>query len=97
MITNNKQLVTDFLSWQAPWLLQLSLESEIRKQLESAAWKRPRESSRVFRLFPEIFDQKGLTTTRVKARMLRDKPNLQQVNEPFYPFVYAQHGYELMR
>ncbi|MCU7929490.1 MAG: hypothetical protein KZQ90_01730 [Candidatus Thiodiazotropha sp. (ex Codakia rugifera)] len=84
---DHKQLVMDFLSWQAPWLLQLSLESEVRKQLEHAAWKRPQESSRVFRLFPEILDQKGLTTTRVKARMLQEKPDLQQVNEPFYPFV----------
>jgi hypothetical protein len=82
-----QQLVTDFLNWQAPWLLQLPLCQTRRTQLEAAAWDRPMETSRVYRLFPEIIDLEGLTTTRVKARIIQDKPALQGVNEPFYPFV----------
>ncbi|MES9863571.1 MAG: hypothetical protein ABW157_15080 [Candidatus Thiodiazotropha sp. LLP2] len=81
------RLVCDFLNWQAPWLLQLKLAPVLRKQLEQAAWKRPIETSRVYRLFPDILDQQGLTTTRVKARIISDQPTHQQVNEPFYPFV----------
>ncbi|MES9943170.1 MAG: hypothetical protein ABW104_05875 [Candidatus Thiodiazotropha sp. 6PLUC2] len=82
-----RKLVNDFLHWQAPWLLQLKLSPLLRKQLEQAAWRRPIETSRVFRLFPAILDQQGLTTTRVKARIISDRPTHQQVNEPFYPFV----------
>ncbi|MBT3046098.1 MAG: hypothetical protein AB2728_15460 [Candidatus Thiodiazotropha sp.] len=82
-----QQLVSDFLKWQAPWLLQLPLNPETRVQLEEAAWDRPFETSRVYRLFPEIIDEKGLTTTRVKARMMRHDAPAQQVKEPFYPFV----------
>ncbi|PVV21221.1 MAG: hypothetical protein B6D78_08385 [gamma proteobacterium symbiont of Ctena orbiculata] len=82
-----QQLVSDFLNWQAPWLLQLPLSPEIRIRLERAAWERPLETSRVYRLFPEILDEKGLTTTRVKARIMHEKPLTQSVNEPFYPFV----------
>ncbi|MEW8140862.1 MAG: hypothetical protein AB2776_05615 [Candidatus Thiodiazotropha endolucinida] len=85
--SNHQQLVSDFLKWQAPWLLQLPLCPETRTQLETAAWERPLETSRVYRLFPEIIDEQGLTTTRVKARIMRDKTQMQHVNEPFYPFV----------
>jgi hypothetical protein len=79
------RLVTDYLDWQAPWLLQLELEQGLRQRLEQAAWLRPRETGRVFRLFPEICDDAGLTVTRVKARLLDEAP-VSQVNEPFYPF-----------
>ncbi|MES9972207.1 MAG: hypothetical protein ABW092_19410 [Candidatus Thiodiazotropha sp.] len=82
-----RQLVSDFLNWQAPWLLQLPLCPEIRIRLESAAWARPLETSRVYRLFPEIIDEKGLTATRVKARIMHEKPPTESINEPFYPFV----------
>ncbi|MEW8027881.1 MAG: hypothetical protein AB2792_13500 [Candidatus Thiodiazotropha sp.] len=85
--SDHQQLVSDFLKWQAPWLLQLPLCPKTRTQLETAAWQRPLETSRVYRLFPEIIDEKGLTTTRVKARIMRDKPAVQDLNEPFYPFV----------
>jgi hypothetical protein len=85
--SSQQQLVSDFFSWQAPWLLQLALSPEIRSQLERAAWERPLETSRVYRLFPEVIDKKGLTTTRVKARMMHDNPMAQGINEPFYPFV----------
>ncbi|MCU7828838.1 MAG: hypothetical protein KZQ85_07190 [Candidatus Thiodiazotropha sp. (ex Myrtea sp. 'scaly one' KF741663)] len=82
-----QRMVSDYLDWQAPWLLQLELDTVLRKQLEKAAWKRPLETSRVYRLFPKVFDAKGLTVTRVKARMLQEKPSIKLISEPFYPFV----------
>ncbi|MEJ2694144.1 MAG: hypothetical protein P8166_14150 [Candidatus Thiodiazotropha sp.] len=78
-------LVTDYLDWQAPWLLQLELETALRQRLEKAAWQRPRETARVFRLFPRTCDHRGLTVTRVKARLLRETPT-RPPNEPIYPF-----------
>jgi hypothetical protein len=86
---NSKQhrLVADFIDWQAPWLLQLKLAPQLRKQLEQAAWRRPIETSRVYRLFPDIFDRQGLTTARVKARFIEEQPTQREVSEPFYPFL----------
>jgi hypothetical protein len=79
-------LVQDFLTWQAPWLLQLHhLDLATRKQLEQAAWQRPGETSKVFRLFPLIIDQHSLTTTRIKSRFLDGHAN-PVPPEPFYPF-----------
>jgi hypothetical protein len=79
-------LVADFLSWQAPWLLQLHhLDLSTRARLEQAAWQRPTETSRVFRLFPLILDQHSLTTARVKSRFMTEQETPVQT-EPFYPF-----------
>lgn len=79
-------LVRDFLTWQAPWLLQLHhLDLPTRQRLEQAAWQRPSETGRVYRLFPRILDQQGLTATRVKARFLDGKTKPAPA-EPFYPF-----------
>ncbi len=78
-------LVTDYLDWQAPWLLQLELATALRQRLEKAAWQRPRETGRVYRLFPQICDDRGLTVTRVKARLLHETPS-RHPNEPIYPF-----------
>lgn len=83
--TSAWRLVTDYLDWQAPWLLQLELETALRQRLEKAAWQRPRETGRVFRLFPRICDDRGLTVTRVKARLLRETPS-RHASEPIYPF-----------
>ncbi len=80
------RLVTDYLDWQAPWLLQLDLDQGLRERLEQAAWQRPRETERVFRLFPQICDDRGLTVTRVKARLLNERPPADLPREPFYPF-----------
>ena len=79
-------LVQDFLTWQAPWLLQLHhLDRPTRERLEQAAWRRPVETSKVFRLFPQILDQQSLTATRVKSRFL-DGNAKPEPPEPFYPF-----------
>jgi len=83
---DDHQLVRDYLDWQAPWLLQLSLDNTLRRRLEMAAWQRPRETARVYRLFPEVHDKQGLTVTRVKARMMQIEPIEPRQPEPFYPF-----------
>ena len=84
---NQAALVRDFLAWQAPWLLQLTgLGPGLRARLEASAWRRARETDRVFRLFPRLLDVQGLTVTRVKARLLADKPPPQWDAEPFLPF-----------
>ena len=81
------RLAKDFLAWQAPWLLQMHhLNPSTRDWLEQAAWQRPLETSKVFRLFPRVVDTQGLTVTRVKARLLSEEKSTVGSNEPFYPF-----------
>ena len=53
-------LVADFHRWQAPWLLQLpGLHEATRARLETAAWGRPVQTARVYRLFPRVLDRQG--------------------------------------
>lgn len=83
---NQSRLVKDFVAWQAPWLLQLDgIEAETRSWLEQAAWKRPKETSRVYRLFPLVMDKKGLIATRIKAQLIGQSHKPDSVAEPFYP------------
>jgi hypothetical protein len=83
---NNTRLVRDFVSWQAPWLLQLdTLRLETRAWLEQAAWLRPNETNRVFRLLPRILDKKGLIATRIKAQLIGESDKTGEVAEAFYP------------
>jgi len=83
---NHTALVRDFHAWQAPWLLQLHhIDQPTREHLEQSAWRRPGETSKVFRLFPQIFDRQSLTATRVKSRLL-DGQAAPPPPEPFYPF-----------
>ena len=78
-------LVRDFAAWQAPWLLQLdSIDRATREWLESAAWRRPQETNRVYRLFPVVQDKKGLTATRVRARLAGQSGDA-ELAEAFYP------------
>lgn len=81
-----RHLVADYHDWQAPWLLQLELDTALRRRLEQAAWQRPRETGKVFRLFPAICDDAGLTVARVKARLLTDGAQAGSASEPIYPF-----------
>lgn len=82
----DRDLVQAFFNWTSPWLLQLpELSSERRRELEKEAWKRPDVSARVYRLFPEVLDEGGLTAARVAARLSQPKESV-AVPEPFYPF-----------
>lgn len=64
-------LVRDYLSWQAPWLLQLDyFDDEERAGLEEQAWKRPVLCAQQYRLFARVIDRQQLKVTRVKARLM---------------------------
>ena len=79
-----------FLGWQAPWLLQLAgLDPTWRATLERAAWLRPQEVARVWRLYPEILDAETLKVARVQASLMGDKDAQGMYQEPFLP-VYLE-------
>jgi hypothetical protein len=76
-------LVEAFIDWLSPWLLQIKLSDVIlRNRLEQCAWQRPLEVERVYALFPEIIDRKGLKVARVKAQLMGDSSQ-KKYHEPF--------------
>lgn len=68
---NNENLVSDFIHWQAPWLLQLhALSDDERQNLEIHAWKRQILCAGQFRLFVKLMDERALKSVRVQARLM---------------------------
>lgn len=64
------QLISDYLEWQAPWLLLLSnLSREQRTELEVVARQRAIEMASQYRLYPEMIDASQLTAARVEAQL----------------------------
>ena len=64
-----RQLVTDYLNWQAPLLLMLPLSLPRRRELEQQAQYRPLSVHTCHRLYPEILDQELLNKILVEAVM----------------------------
>ncbi len=77
-----RQLVADYLEWQAPWLLLLdTLSTEIRRELEVLARRRAAEMVRQHRLYPAHADPAQLRAAQVEMVLrekqpdAKDKPN----------------------
>lgn len=83
-------LAQAFLAWQAPWLLQLSgFDDAARACLETAAWQRPQEVARAYRLYPRVLDPEALQIARVQARLMGEDDDRGMYQEPFLP-VYVE-------
>jgi len=66
--TVHRQLISDFLDWQAPWLLLLpTLDPENRRHFERAARKQALLVEPQYRLYPELIDNSAINTARVEA------------------------------
>lgn len=84
-----RELMGDYLNWQAPWLLLLdTLSGEARRELEIHARMRAAEMVKQHRLYPDVVDPAQLKAALVEM-VLRDKqpdksekPN--PSNSPFY-------------
>ncbi|MCB1735523.1 MAG: hypothetical protein H6981_06510 [Gammaproteobacteria bacterium] len=75
-----------FIGWQAPWLLQLTgLDPALRAELERAAWQRPQEVARIWRLYPEILDTERLKVARIQASLMGESDARGLYQEPFLP------------
>jgi hypothetical protein len=64
-----RQLVADYLKWQAPLLLMLPLPLHRRRTLEQQAQQRPLAVHTYHRLYPEVIDQALLNKILVEAVM----------------------------
>ncbi len=83
----HRQLIQDFLAWQAPWLLLLQqLSRSTRARLEQLARARALTVDRHYALYPEIVDQDALNVARVEAalRNNRQRPQEQEDTLPTY-------------
>ncbi len=67
----HRQLIEDFLAWQAPWLLTLPLDPPTRRRLEQQSRAQAVLVSQHYRLYPEIIDRDALKATLVEAILRR--------------------------
>lgn len=84
-----RELLADYLDWQAPWLLLLdTLTDDARRELEARARQRAAEMVKQHRLYPALADPAQIKAARVEMALRdrqpeqKDQPN--PGNSPFY-------------
>jgi hypothetical protein len=82
------ELISDFIAWQAPWLLLLpTLDKETRHGYEVHARNQPLKLVQHYRLYPDIVDTALVDAARVEVRLRATVPEPkkeQQVLSTFY-------------
>jgi hypothetical protein len=72
----HRQLVEDFIAWQAPCLLLLhDLDRQSRARLEQQATKRALAVAKHYRLYPTVIDSDTLKATLVEALLRANEPS----------------------
>lgn len=69
----HSEMLKEFFSWQAPWLLLLNLDTDTRKLFEFNARKRALEVYRNYLLYPEIINQNHINAACVEAVLRGDQ------------------------
>jgi hypothetical protein len=83
---DQRQLVSDYIAWQAPCLLLLPLRQETRRFLEIRAREQPFEVSRHCHLYPQFADEAQINAARVEAALRRQSHHAQPDSSlsPYY-------------
>lgn len=69
----HRQLIRDFIAWQAPYLLLLqNLTTAARRRFERLATARALSVERQHRLYPAILDEAAIKAARVEATLRRN-------------------------
>lgn len=69
------ELISDFIAWQAPWLLLLpTLSKEMRQHYERHARCQPVKLVQHYRLYPDIVDSTLIDAARVEVRLRETIP-----------------------
>jgi hypothetical protein len=72
--SNDIDLLTEYIKWKSPQLLQLAgLSPATREMLEAYAVQQPEKIERYWRLYPEIHNKTLLNSARVKAKICKSK------------------------
>ena len=84
-------LITDYINWLAPCLLQLPQLCETsRVRLERAAWSQAMQVEALHTMYPEVFDEGGLNAALVQARIMRANVGAIQETEDSVPPYYIE-------
>jgi hypothetical protein len=71
----HRQLIEDFLAWQAAWLLVCPcLDTDTRRQLEQCARLQATVVERQYRLYPQMIDEDAIKAALVEAILRRSQP-----------------------
>ena len=83
-----RQLVADYLDWQAPWLLLLdTLPDEMRREMEMLARRRAAEMVKQHRLYPETVDPAQLKAALVEMVLREKQPEMKaKLNPSLSPY-----------
>jgi hypothetical protein len=83
---DQRQLVDDYIAWQAPCLLLLPLQMETRRDFEIQARQQPFEVLKHCRLYPQLADEAQINAARVEAALRRQGAHARQDNNlsPYY-------------
>jgi len=86
----HRQLIQDFIAWQAPCLLLLQdLSRSRRARFEQLARARALAVDKHFALYPELVDEDTLNVARVEAALRRDRPDNTQPDDTL-PTYYIE-------
>jgi len=92
----HRQLIDDFIRWQAPWQLLLpALDPETRRSFEQHARVQPLRLAQQYRLYPRIIDRAAIDAARVEARIRQTQParkEVEQVQSTFYIELSPDHA-----
>jgi hypothetical protein len=86
----HRQLIEDFIRWQAPWQLLLpALDTETRRSFEQHARVQPFKLAQQYRLYPRIIDRAVIDAARVEAR-IRQTHAVRKETEPVQSTFYIE-------
>jgi hypothetical protein len=86
-----RQLVDDYLAWQAPWLLELpNLNRATRRRLEQSARQRAFVVESQYRLYPEIVDPSAIQAALVEAMLRRSQPTRDPLQDDTLSTFYIE-------
>lgn len=87
----HQQLISDFLDWQAPWLLLLpTLKPAIRSHYEQLSLKQALIVEQQYKLYPEIIDQSTINTARVEAKFRNSQVMPEEEEEKVLSTFYLE-------
>lgn len=78
----HRQLIQEFIDWQAPWLLLLqNLMPAARQRFERLARSRALAVEKHYHLYPDIVDHDPLTAARVEAALRKNQAQDEDADE----------------
>ena len=88
-----QQLIDEFLTWQAPWLLLLdTLTDDQRQTLEYAARQHALLVEQHYRSYPKILNEDVINAARIEAKMRQTQPQRPKSDNTMSTFYLELHS-----